>query len=57
MINETYSHHLGADVKTKYSFKRANYFLSPHLLKLCRKKDDLALKGTSLLSNLPILLV
>lgn len=57
MINETYSHHLGADVKTKYSFKGANYFLSLHLLELCRKKDDLALKGTSLLSNLPILLV
>lgn len=44
-------------MKTKYSFKGANYFLSLHLLELCRKKDDLALKGTSLLSNLPILLV
>lgn len=42
---------------TKYAIKGAELFLSLHLLKLCRKKDDLVLKGTSLLSNLPILLV
>lgn len=46
-------------MRTKYAIKGAELFSLPSSPKgnPCRKKDDLGLKGTSLLSNLPILLV